>query len=609
MGTFAEAEDACRRSIALRPDMPMTHTNLGIALRQQGKHEDAMAALRLAIRLKPNSPQAGNELVSMLLLAGQPDEAEEHCRRMLSLDPTYSPACFNLATVYAARGEITEAIAALQQAIRLNPAYAEAHARLGELFRPQRRFDEAILHFRQAVKLRPGDAIAWHALGGTLMDRLSSQDAYSEAEKCYREAIRHQPAVPEFFHNLALLLREQGRHNEALDLFRQAVELRPGYEDAIAGIARVLEQRGDFDEAYASLRPLLEQGTENSAVALSYSAVARHIGQRDEAIALLERVVSLPKPDQELRTMHFALGKLYDSIKEYDTSFRHTASAHAIEAFPYDPGQNRLKFDELIQVFSAENLARLPRSTSRSRLPVFIVGMPRSGTSLVEQILASHPQVYGAGELGDVHRMLLALPAMLGGKIAYPQCVTSAKRRHLDELAQRHIAMLTRLSKTATRVTDKMPHNFLALGLLELLFPAARIIHCKRDPVDTCFSIYGLPFNAGHPYTDNLAHLGGYYLEYQRLMAHWKTVLSVPILEVQYEELVADQEGVSRQMVEFCGLPWDQRCLNFHEAERVVTTHSYDQVRRPIYKKSVARWKHYESHLGPLIAALNPLPE
>ncbi len=605
LGIFAESEDACRRSLALVPLMPMTHTNLGIALRQQGKLQEAIAAFRQALKLKPDFPQACNELGAALLQAGQLDEAVEHCRRALHLAPTFSPACFNLAAVYAAQGKIAEAVAELQQAIKLNPAYAEAHAQLGELFRQQKRFDEAIVHYRQAVKLRSGDAVVWNALGGTLMDRLSSQDAYSEAEKCYREAIRYQPAVPEFYHNLAVLLREQGRHDEALNLFSKAVELRPGYEVSIAGIAQVLEHRGDFDGAYATLRPLLDQGTENGTVALAYSSVARHIGQHDEAIALLEKIVLLTKLGHELRTMHFALGKLYDSMKEYDKSFRHTAAAHAIEAVPYDPEENRRKFDEMIEVFSAENLARLPRSTSRSSLPVFIVGMPRSGTSLVEQILASHPQVYGAGELGDVHRMTLALPAMLGGKIAYPQCVAGAKRRHLDELAQRHLAMLGKFSKTATRVTDKMPHNFLALGLIELLFPAARIIHCKRDPVDTCFSIYGLPFGASHPYTHSLGHLGSYYLEYLRLMEHWKSVLSVPILEVQYEELVDDQEGVSRQMVEFCGLPWDERCLNFHEVERVVTTPSYDQVRRPIYKKSVARWKHYESHLGPLIAALN----
>jgi tetratricopeptide (TPR) repeat protein len=447
-------------------------------------------------------------------------------------------------------------------------------------------------------------AYVWNALAGAVMDSMQHR-SFEEAEKCYREAIRYQPEVPEFYVNLAMLVRGPGKLEEALKLFQKAIELRPGYETAIGGISQVLELMGDFDGAYETIRPLLKCGTEESAVALAYAAVARHFNQRQEAAALLEKAMLLPKLDHELRTMHFALAKLYDSMKEYDQSFQHSVAAHRFQRAVYDPEQNKRKFDELIAVFNAENLAHFPRSTNHSRLPVFIVGMPRSGTSLVEQILASHPQVYGAGELEDVHGMAVTLATMLGGKTAYPQCLTDAKRRHLDELAQRYLAKLSKFSRTAIRVTDKMPHNFMVLGLIELLFPGAHIIHCKRDPVDTCLSIYGLEFNANHPYADNLEHLGAYYLEYRRLMEHWKSVLSVPILEVKYEELVADQEGISRQMVEFCDLPWDERCLNFHQAERVVTTHSYDQVRRPIYKQSVARWKNYESHLTPLIEALS----
>ena len=609
VGAFAESEVACRRSLALRTDMPMTLCNLGIALRQQDKPVEAISTFGQVLKLKPDFAQAYSELGSALQMHGQLDEAIEHFRRALSFNPTYAQAAFNIATVFAAQGKPADAVTALQQAIKLSPLYVEAHSLLGQLLRGLKRLDEAIVHFRQALKVRPGDAYIWNALGGALMDRLSSQDAFSEAEKCYREAIRHQPNIPEFYLNLAVLLREQGGHDEALKLLQKAVELRPGYETAIAGISQVLEYKGDFDGAYATVRPLLEQGTAESTVALAYAAVARHINQRDAAIALLEKIVLLPKPAHELRAMHFALGKLYDSMKEYDKSFQHSAAAHSVEPAAYDPEKNKRNFDARIEVFSAENLARLPRSSYRAKLPVFIVGMPRSGTSLVEQILASHPQVYGAGELGDVHRMTLTLPAMLGGKIAYPQCVLEAKRKHLDEIAQRHLAMLGKFSKSATRVTDKMPHNFLELGLIELLFPDAQIIHCMRDPIDTCYSIYGLSFNASHPYTDRLDHLGAYYLEYLRLMEHWKAVLSLPILEVQYEELVADQERISRQMVEFCGLPWDERCLNFHEAERVVTTHSYDQVRRPIYKQSVARWKNYERHLGPLLDALNYQPK
>ncbi len=603
MGAFAESELACVRSLALRADMPVTQCNLGIALRQQGKLEEAILAFREALKLKPDFAQAYNELGVALQLTGRLDDAVEHCRQALSLDPSYAQAYFNLATIFFVQQKFVDAEAALQQAIKLNPLHPETHFLLGQLLRALKRTDEAIVHFRQVLKLMPGDAFAWNALAGAIMDSLSHR-SFEEAEKCYREAIRYQPDIPEFYVNLAMLLRGYGRQAEGFDLFHKAIELRPGYETAIGGISQILELRGDFEGAHATIHPLLEQGAEDATVAMAYAAVAPHINQREEAAALLEKVVLTPKPAHELRSMHFALSKLYASMKEYDKSFQHSAAAHRIEPADYDPEQNKRKFDDLIEVFSAENLSRLPRSTSRSQLPVFVVGMPRSGTSLVEQILASHPQVYGAGELEDIHSMTVMLPTMLGGKIAYPQCVERVKRRHLDELAQRHLAKLSKFSKTAARITDKMPHNFLTLGLIELLFPDSHIIHCKRDPVDTCLSIYSLEFNANHPYADTLVDLGEYYLEYLRLMEHWKSVLSMPILEVQYEELVVDQESISRKMVEFCGLPWDVRCLNFHETERVVMTHSYDQVRRPIYKQSVGRWKNYKAHLGPLIEAL-----
>ena len=604
LGAFRESEDACVRSLALRGDMPITLCNLGIAQREQGKLEAAIDVFKKAIKLKPDLSEAYAELGAALRLRGDFDEGASYCRHAISLKPSNATALYNLALILSAKGNTSEAMLLLQQAISVNPKYADAHLQFGQMLRACKRLDEAIVHFRRAIALRPIDAIAWNALGGAVMTRLGAHYSLGEPEKCYREAIRLQPAVPEFYLNLGVLLREQGRHTEALELFRKAVEVRPDYEAAIAGVAQVLEHLGDFDGAYAAIQPLLKRGTEESSVALAYSSVARHLNQCAESAALLEKIVLLPKPARESSSMHFALGKLYDAMKEYDKSFSHTKAAHEVEPAHYDPEINRRKFDEIIEVFSAENFARWPRAANKSQLPVFIVGMPRSGTSLVEQILASHPQVHGAGELEHVHGMTATLATMLGNKIAYPQCLTEVKRKHLDEIAQRHLAMLSKLSKTAARVTDKMPHNFIELGLINLLFPEARIIHCKRDPVDTCFSIYGLPFNDSHPYAGNLEHLGSYYLQYLRLMEHWKSVLSVPILEVQYEGLVADQEGISRQMIEFCGLHWDERCLNFHKADRVVTTHSYDQVRRPIYKQSVARWKNYERHLGPLIEVL-----
>jgi hypothetical protein len=229
--------------------------------------------------------------------------------------------------------------------------------------------------------------------------------------------------------------------------------------------------------------------------------------------------------------------------------------------------------------------------------------MPRSGTSLAEQILASHPRVRGAGELVDIGKMSTLLPGRLGGE-AYPDCLERLDRATARTLAEEYQGSLRQHGGAAERVVDKMPHNYLHLGLIAALFPRSRIVHCRRDPVDTCLSCYFQEFVNPLPYGPDLASLGRYYREYERLMAHYAQVLPLPLFELNYEELTAQQEAVSRRLVEFCGLDWDDRCLRFHETARTVRTSSSLQVRKPMYTSSVGRWKRYEAHLGPLLDAL-----
>jgi len=248
-------------------------------------------------------------------------------------------------------------------------------------------------------------------------------------------------------------------------------------------------------------------------------------------------------------------------------------------------------------------MASLPRASIRSERPLFITGMPRSGTTLVEQILSSHPDVHGAGELADIGEMAESLPARLGTQLQFPQCLSHVTTAHLDQLATGYLDTLERLSPDARRVTDKML-GFIYLGLIELVLPGARIIHCVRDPMDTCLSGYFQDFSRSHPYSYDLHNLGVYYRSYQKIMHNWKNVLSLPIMEVQYEDMVTNQEVTSRKVIDFCGLEWDERCLDFHKNERFVGTASYNQVRRPMYKTSLGRWKKYEQFLEPLKKAL-----
>jgi hypothetical protein len=236
---------------------------------------------------------------------------------------------------------------------------------------------------------------------------------------------------------------------------------------------------------------------------------------------------------------------------------------------------------------------------------MFIVGMPRSGTTLVEQILASHREVRAGGELEVMSKIVSDLPGLLGNPAPFPECLGGLTRRNIEQPARRYIAALAEIGQGAARVTDKLPHYFLSLGLIDLLLPSARVVHCIRDPRDTCLSNYFIQMNANHPYTASLEHLGHYYRIYQRLMAHWRSVLRIRMHEVRYEELVSNPEEEIRRLLDFCGLAWDEGCLNFHENRRPVATPSYNQVRRPIYNQSVQRWRHYEAHLGPLLRALD----
>ena len=312
--------------------------------------------------------------------------------------------------------------------------------------------------------------------------------------------------------------------------------------------------------------------------------------------------------DRQRFLLHFAAGRLLDRVGSYDEAFENYRIGNRLFGADFSCRDLANTVDKHVAVYNKEFMRRAPRASHGSQRPVFIVGMPRSGTTLVEQILSIHPEVYGAGELEDINWMAISLPKTLASSSSYPDCVPELTVDACDQLAAQYLDRLSALAPDAARlVTDKMPGNYFHLGLVVLLFPEARIIHCTRDPLDICLSCYFQSFIQAnnHQYAYNLEHLGCAYRQYQRLMNHWKHVLDVPFMDVSYEELVADQERVTRELLAFCGLPWDERCMRFYESKRNVVTASYDQVRRPLYSSSIGRWRHYEKHLEPLRRALS----
>lgn len=568
---------------------------------QQRRFQRAKALYAQVCRMDPGDSESWTALAMVNGELGDYREAERCCRRALQVAPRRGHAHYVLGKSLKALGDAEQAIAHFEQALALKAGGAELYNDLGNALLQAGRPQQALSNYNQALCLRPQYARALFNLGH-VRQLLGQPD---EAEACYRRVLDLEPGNAQIHYMLAVLLTVGGRLEEALDHYREVLRLEPDNLDAVAGIATVHEKRGEHEAAYDRLRPHLPD-TANPGIAITYGDLAPRYGRHKEAADFIERVLNgEPAPSRgHACGLHFKLADLYDALGRYEQAFHHYEQGNRLREAAFDPAAHVAAIDTLIEAYTEEGLSQAPRASVASERPVFIVGMPRSGTSLVEQILASHGQVHGAGELYDIERLVLRLPTLPEKHIPEPQRVKTLTVGELDTLAGVYLDHLEAIADRAPRVTDKMPYNFLHLGLLSLLFPGARVIHCVRDPLDTCLSCYFQNFIYGNSHTFDLEQLGLYYRQYERLMAHWKQVVDLPVLDVRYEDLVTDPEAVSRTLVAFCDLPWDPACLRFHENPRVVNTASYDQVRRPVYTGSVGRWRRYEAFIGPLREAL-----
>lgn len=481
-------------------------------------------------------------------------EARESYQQLVNLDPRDADAHNGLGTALAQLARYGEAEAEFRRAIALRPAFPEAHFNLGGVLQVTGRYTESEMPLRRALKLRPTYINARISLGMTcaLLGRLA------EARACYEKALRVAPRNTQARVGIGQIESLEGRFTEAEAAFRKALEIQPRVPYAWGALVW-LRKMTPADSEWV-------KGAEEIA--------AGGISAVDEA------------------ALRYAIGKYYDDVGDFGAAFRAYQRANELKklrAPPYDR-EDRTRFvDNAVRVFTPEVVARAQPGASDSARPVFVVGMPRSGTSLVEQIIASHPEAWGAGELLFWH--------------------TAARAHHrevLDEplrrqLAQDYLKVLTGHSATAQRVVDKAPVNSDYLGLIHAVFPRARIIHMQRDPIDTCLSCYFQNFPEALNYTLDLSDLAHYYREHRRLMDHWRKVLPAEsFLDVPYAELTVDQEGWSRRIIEFIGLPWDDRCLAFEKTVRPVNTSSVWQVRQKMYRTSVERWRKYEKFIGPL---------
>lgn len=598
MGQHAEALAPFERAVALAPDLAPARYGRASALLALGRAAEALACLDQALSLEPGFGEAMSAKGSALQALGRAEEAVVWHERALALKPDDASVHNNLGAALQALGRHEAANAHYERALALDAASADLLVNRGKALHKLGRDEEAVAHYERAVALAPRDAGALNDLGNALQ----SLGRHGEAVARYEQALALQPDFAAAHGNLANSLHALERHGEAIAHYQAAMAAKPGNAVAHSNLGTALREMGRLAEARRAFEEAVALAPERAGFHLNLAQLKR-FAQGDPQLPALEMLAQRAEglPAEEQIELHFALAKARADLGEHAEAFRHLLQANALKrrSIAYDEAATLGQFERVRSVFTPALMRAKAGLGDPSTLPVFIVGMPRSGTSLVEQIAASHPDIHGAGELTE-------FPAAAKASVAdFPDGVAALSGDGLRGLGARYLAGLAPRAPTARRITDKLPANFRFAGLIHLALPEARIIHVRRDPADTCVSCFATLFTAGQPFAYDLGELGRYYRAYEALVAHWRAVLpESAMLEIRYEDIVVDLEREARRIIAFCGLDWNPACLAFHATERPVRTASAAEVRQPIYQSSIGRWRSYGKELGPLFAAL-----
>ncbi|HEY1785723.1 MAG TPA: tetratricopeptide repeat protein, partial [Pirellulales bacterium] len=555
-----------------------------------GQLAEAAAAYRQVLALRPDLAGAHYDLGNVLLRQGKLGEAAQRYEDALDLEPKFYPAHNELGCIFQVQGKLDEAVASFEQALAFKPDYAEARNNLGNALKTQGKFDQAAAQFERALALKPGLLQALINLGAVL----HRQGKLDQAAARLEQAIALEPDYAEAHHNLGNVLKDQGRLEQAIASFRRTIELRPDFAEAYNNLGSALKDQGKLDEAAACYEQALARQPD-LAEAYYNRTDLKTFRAGDADLAALEALAANPGnlPPDKMLFVHFALGKAFEDVGDHRRAMEHFLQGNALKrrTFDYNEAAYNRDSQRIPQVFNAQLLDRFPAAGDPSQVPIFVLGMPRSGSTLVEQIVASHPQVHAAGELKNLDQVVRGATNSAGQPISLATWIDSLDAASLQRMGQAYLSSLPALPAGKTRITDKLPGNFLRIGLIRLILPGARIIHTMRDPADTCLSCFSRLFT-DMPFCYDLGELGRYYCRYFELMAYWRSVLPAgAMLDVAYEDLVDNFEEQARRLIDFCGLPWDDRCLSFHETNRPITTSSNVQVRRPLYRSSVQRWR------------------
>ena len=640
LGKVEEAVAALRRAIKINPQAPSYHANLGEVLRQNRRLDEAVQSLEAAVRLdpknsqalnnlgitryeqkrfpeaieyyrkalaiRPNMPEALNNLGNALRVTGDAEGAMNAYQEALTFRANYPEAYNNLGTLLQQDRKLEEAEHALRKAIQQNPKYVEAHNNLAQLLASQKKDVEALRVLGEALKFAPNNVQTLLITARIQMRR----NAHAAAEGAARLALKQEPDNADALTIMGQVLHETDRYEDAIDHLERALKKRPESPEALNFYGVALKSVGRLDEAREQILKALKL---NSGMYGAYANLNDLVdfseGPGEELFTRMDAVFSSVENQEadHLLPLHFAYAKALEDRGQHERALEHYIVGGRMKRaqLNYIESETFSFFDGIREAFPKEVFENRKFAGIDDPRPTFIVGMPRSGSTLVEQILASHPDVFGAGEVKYLSRALGQLRDRFPSLPKYPQMVDKITKGQLEIVGKQYQQALANGAGDAKRITDKLLTNYFFVGLINLMFPNARIIHTQRDPVDTCLSGFTKLFKDDMPHSYDLGELGRYYGKYRELMQHWEKVLPEGVLiTVQYEDVVADTEKEARRLIDFLGLEWDDKCVDFHKSDRPVKTASVAQVRKPIYNTSVKRWTKYGDGLQPLVDAI-----
>jgi tetratricopeptide (TPR) repeat protein len=598
-----EAENWFIKVLKRHKDFPRALEGLGLALLADGKPKKALKELKRAVAVVPKRSTTRMALARALAEAGHLAESENAVREAMALNPR--KAAMAEAERALRDGRLEDAEKVLRELLSKDPRNVKAMRMLGSIALEANRFRAARKLIERAVELAPGVAMGWTELANIHLKK----DRYDEALEATGRAIELDPGFAHAHVVKGNVLTRAQRHEEALAAYRQALEVSPMNLGAYTGMGHVLKTVGKQDEAIAAFRQCLKANPAHGETYWSLANLKTFEFDPEEVRTMEEMVGQEKLPDEPKVNMLVSLGKHHENEKDYDRAFEYYQRGNDLrrEHEIYDPVLTQVYHDRIIEVFTPEFYAERKDFGDPDPSPILIVGLPRSGSTLIEQILASHSMVEGTMELPDLGRTVADLNRRSPGRTEYPEAVLPLDRDQVAEMGRDYIESTRRYRTDKPFFIDKMPNNFQAIGFLQLILPNAKVIDARRHPMDSCLGSYKQLFFRGQSWTYDQFELGHYYLEYRRIMDFWHEVMPGKVLEVRYERMVADQENQTRRLLEYCGLPWEDQCLRFYETKRAINTASSEQVRQPIYTKALNFWRHYEHHLGELIETLEPV--